>query len=224
MTDLFEWRLIIQLADHIQQHNGLARLAAGQTVAESEVALAQAQIQDVPRDACYLIQKAVSEWKQGREHRGYLLDAFWTTHLDAIKFRPVKLRFHVHAPQCFQSDSSSFFYIPRDIPGCRHGGALEHFALGEFKGECGRFPDDIVLWWEADLTDAETIELAKFVQPGSTLTLLRPDKTWWLGWASLKFEDRLPSLLYTRYQFTKVYAVKESGYDMTIIGIEGLRK
>ena len=42
MNSLFETRLLVQLADHVRVHRGLARLNAPQSVAEAELAIARA--------------------------------------------------------------------------------------------------------------------------------------------------------------------------------------
>ena len=226
MSSLFEARLLVQLADHVQRNRGLARLTAGNTVAQAEVALSHAQAQDVSPQAADMLNRAVAEWAKGKQPAPYMLNAFWTAHMVHQKLRPAKFRMHVGAPACFQTDGGSAFFLAVNSSKQMHpGGNLEQMALGEFRGEQGRFPDDVTLWWEGDLTAAQITELARYVQPGCTLTLMRPDpKSWWLGWAGIKFDDKLPTLLYSQFNFNKVFAVKEDGCDIMIIGVEGVKK
>ena len=226
MNDLLEARLLVLLADHIEKHRGLSRLTAAQTVAQAEVALSHAHAQDAPAEAVRLLTQAFNLWIKGESPAACMLDTFWSTRLGVHKFLPVKFRLHVGAPACFETDGDPCFFLRvSDSKHLHRGGTLEGMALGDFKGEQGRFPDDITVWWEGELSQVQIDVLAQYVQPGCTLTLIRPDtKAWWLGWAGLKFEDKLPTVLYAQYQFTKIFAAKENGCEVTIIGVEGLKK
>ena len=157
-----------------------------------------------------------------------MMQAFWLCHPEQRKLRPAKFRLHVGAPACHEEPAEgSAFYLAvcGDWKAMRRGGTLDQMRLGNFQGERGGFPDDVAVWWEGNLTAEQVAQAAELVQPGCTLTLLRPNpKTWWLGWAGLKFEDRLPSLLYSRFHFVKVLASSDRECDAVIFGVEGLKK
>ena len=145
MSDLFEARLLVLLADHVDKHRGLSRLTVAQTVAQAEVALSHAQVQDSPVESTRLLAQAFNLWGKGESPSACMLNAFWSSRVDAHKFLPSKFRLHVGAPACFaEPDHDSCFFLRVDASKyLHHGGSLEEMSLGDFKGEQGRFPDDI---------------------------------------------------------------------------------
>lgn len=225
MNGMFEARLLVELANHVKAHQGLARLSAAKTVAEAELALVNAKVADVSPLAAELLSDAVNVWLQGRDPAPYVLHAFWLDLIDRVQFRPVKFRLHVGAPCCVRPETGVFYLdVVQPSIGRKNfmlGGTLDGLRLDPHRGEFGTYPDDVVVWWEGRSGLPGLVEL---VQPGSTLTLLRPRrKQWWTSWAGLAQEDVLAGALYKRYNFTKLFVGEDPDFEFMIMGIEAIK-
>ena len=223
---MLEARLLVRLADHVHAHRGVGRLVAPRTVAEAELAIANAKVEDTSPGAALLLSEAVAAWMRGVDPAPWVLQAFWFDRIGRVQFQPVKFRLHVGAPACLPLEGNDAYCLEvwRDRRNLKADGTLESMRLGPYRGERGSFPDDVVVWWEPATSPTDWKAVADLVQPGSTFTVVRPRRgQWWLGWAGLDQGDRLADILYRRYRFAKLFVGEDSDFEFVVSGIEGLR-
>lgn len=227
---MLEARLLVRLADHVHAHRGIGRLAAARTVAEAELAISNAKVEDVSPAAATILSDAVGGWLRGRDVgrdvAPLVHTAFWLDRIERVQFQPVKFRLHVGAPACARPEENDVYHLQVDPErACpQPGGTLEAMRLGPYRGERGSFPDDVVVWWEGARAPVDWKAVADLVQPGSTFTVVRPRRgQWWLGWAGLDQGDQLADILYRRYKFSKLFVGEDQDFEFVVSGIEGLK-
>lgn len=226
MTGMLEARLLVRLADHVHAHRGIGRLADPRTVAEAELAISSAKVEDVSPAAAVLLSDAVEGWLRGRNPAPLIHQAFWLDRIERVQFQPVKFRLHVGAPVCARPEQNDVYHLQVDLerPCPQPGGTLEAMRLGPYRGERGSFPDDVVVWWEGLSASFDWKAVADLVHPGSTFTVVRPCRgQWWLGWAGLDQGDRLADILYRRYKFAKLFVGEDRDFEFVVSGIESLK-
>jgi hypothetical protein len=210
---MLEARLLVQLGDHVHAHRGLGRLGA-KRVQESEVAMGIAKVQDLPHAAVGHLQESVRAWIGGADPAPAALCAFWEGRVDRVRFSPCGFRLHLGAPSVYTEPDPNAFHLAPRSPYFRRDGDVEALRVSRTG-----FPEDVVVWWDGREDPSSVVDL---VQPGCTLTVVRPRRSWWTSWAdvSVVSADRVAAAVYGRFKMTKVHVGDDQDFEEIIMGVE----
>lgn len=196
--DLFLARVLVMLADQAEGtlHR---RLTGGTEVAEAGIALAQARVNDICPKSLHLLRLSP---KRG------LLGAFWAQYLSQVKpAHPAVFRITVNRPAGYLAQADREFHVePSWSSAVCH---VPQLALLGIKGSLGtRQADDVTVFHEEGIDDSSLEELATYLGPGSTVTLIRPGAAhqFWLSWLECPVTRRLVTILEREFKLTPLFA------------------